>query len=340
METNAKDTSELHVVVGAGPIGTAVARLLVADGKRVVVITRAGAGPAGVQRVAGDASDAASMTRHGAGATAIYNCANPPYHRWPTDWPPMARALLEAAESSGAVLVTVSNLYGYGPASSSIGVAAYDESHPMTESTPLASIGKKGPVRAQMWRDARAAYEAGRVKAVEIRASDYIGPGASSVIGDRLVPRLLRGKGAPMLGSTQRLHTWTYTVDVARFAVMTATDPRAWGLAWHVPSNPARTQQQVVDDIAAAAGVPTVHVRALPHWGLRALGLFAPVMAELAETEYQFRDDFVMDSSLARTTFGFEPTPWDEVLAATVHSYRAAAKDGTGPTMDSTVAGK
>jgi hypothetical protein len=107
---------------------------------------------------------------------------------------------------------------------------------------------------------------------------------------------------------------------------MVAREPKAWGHAWHVPSNPARTQQQVVDDIAGAAGVPTVHVRALPHWALRALGLFAPIMRELAETEYQFRDDFVMDSSTARSTFGFEPTPWDDVLAATVRSYAAATK--------------
>ncbi len=322
MEADAKETRELHVVVGAGPIGTAVAELLVAEGQRVVVVTRSGGGPAGAERVAANAGDVASMRRHAMGATAIYNCANPKYHRWPTDWPPIARALLEAAESSGAVLVTVSNLYGYGPASKSIGVEAYDESHPMTESTPLASTGKKGPVRAQMWRDALAACQVGRVKAVEIRASDYIGPGASSVIGDRLVPRLLRGKGAPMLGSTQRPHTWTYTDDVARFAVLVARDPKAWGHVWHVPSNPARTQQQVVDDIAGAAGVPTVHVRALPHWVLRALGPFAPVMRELAETEYQFGDDFVMDSSLARTTFGFEPTPWSVVLDTTVRSYQ------------------
>jgi hypothetical protein len=38
------------------------------------------------------------MTELAAGAVAIYNCANPAYHRWPSRWPPMAQALLTAAD--------------------------------------------------------------------------------------------------------------------------------------------------------------------------------------------------------------------------------------------------
>ena len=48
----------------------------------------------------------------------IYSCAGPAYPRWVTDWPPLATALLTAAERSGAVLATASNLYGYGPVGS------------------------------------------------------------------------------------------------------------------------------------------------------------------------------------------------------------------------------
>jgi hypothetical protein len=38
-------------------------------------------------------------------------------------------------------------------------------------------------------------------------------------------------------------------------------------------------------------------------------------MRELRETEYQFRDDFIMDSSAAQETFALRPTPWDEIVA-------------------------
>ena len=68
------------------------------------------------------------LTAIAGGATALYNCANPPYHRWSTDWPSLAAALLTAAERSGAVLVTMANLYGYGPVDA-----------PMSEDTPLRS---------------------------------------------------------------------------------------------------------------------------------------------------------------------------------------------------------
>jgi nucleoside-diphosphate-sugar epimerase len=284
MNTTGHSQRELHVIVGAGPIGSGVARLLAQAGKSVLVVSRSGSGPAidGVDRVAADAANVEAMATLSKGAAAIYNCANPPYHRWPTDWPPIANSLLGAAERSGAVLVTVSNLYGYGPAWAALGVDGYDEAHPMTEDTPLAAPGRKGGVRRQMWRDALAAHEAGRIRAVEIRSSDYVGPGAESVLGERVVPRVLAGKGALVLGRTDRLHTWSFTEDVARMAVVAGSDPRAWGRPWHTPSNAPRTQQGAVDDLARVAGVAPVPVRSLPSLVLRGLSLASPLCGSCA----------------------------------------------------------
>jgi len=233
--------------------------------------------------------------------------------------------LLGAAERSGAVLVTISNLYGYGRAADSIGRAGYDAGHPMTESTPLAATGRKGKVRAQMWEDARAAHQAGRIRAVEVRASDYVGPGANAVLGDRVIPRLLRGQAVTLIGRVDQPHTWSFTEDVVAIAVLAARDERAWGQAWHVPSNPPRTQRQVVDDICRAAGVKSVPVRALPAAVLYGLGVASPLMRELRETEYQFSEAFVMDSAAARQAFGLDPTAWDEVVADVLGPYAGAA---------------
>jgi nucleoside-diphosphate-sugar epimerase len=219
------------------------------------------------------------------------------------------------------VLVTISNLYGYGPAGRSLGTAGYGLAHPMTESTPLAATGKKGLVRAQMWRQLLAAHQAGRLRAVEVRASDYVGPGAGSVLGDRVVPRVMSGRPVTLLGSVNRLHTWSYTGDVARMAVTAGSDPRAWGRAWHAPSLPPRTQRQAVDDMARAAGRQPVPVRSTPRAVLYAAGLFSPLMRELRETEYQFSEDFVMDSTAAQQTFGLDPTPWDVVVTSALRSF-------------------
>jgi nucleoside-diphosphate-sugar epimerase len=303
--------SESVLVIGAGVIGSRVAGMLAERGDRVSVVSRRGSGPAGV---AADAADAGAMARLAEGAAVIYNCVNPPYHRWPADWPPIAASVLAAAERSGAVLVTLSNLYGYGPRVP----GGYDEAHPITEATPLAATGRKGRVRARVWQDALAAHQAGRVRVSEVRAADFIGPGAQSAMGERILRPVRQEKNVSVLGRADRPHTWTFTDDVARMLVTAGTDPRAWGRAWHVPSNEPLSQRQVIDDFARAAGVGQVRIGQIPSVVLRGMGLVWPLMRELRETEYQFRDDFVMDSSAAQATFGLKPAPWEEIVAVTV----------------------
>src|SRR3954464_12905892 len=127
--------NERHVVVGAGPVGLATARLLAEQGREVVLVSRSGAGPEvpGVRREAADAADAARLSALAEGAQALYDCVNPPsYPVWPEFWPPVAAAFLEAAELSSAVLVTAAPLYAYGPVDG-----------PMTEDLPDAATGKK-----------------------------------------------------------------------------------------------------------------------------------------------------------------------------------------------------
>ena len=302
-----------HIVVGAGPIGTATSLLLAERGEEVVVVTRSGSGPThrAITRTTADGSSSATMTDLATGAVAIYNCVNPAYHRWPIDWPPIAGALLAAAEQSDAVLVTVSNLYAYGPVSD-----------PMTEDLPHAAQGPKGRTRAQMWRDALAAHDAGRVRATEVRGSDYVGPGAQSHLGERVVPRLLAGKDVTVMKSADTAHTWTATDDVARLLVTVALDERAWGRAWHVPSNPPRTQREAVGDLCRIAGLDPVKVKEYPSLLIRGMGLFNPLMRELPEVAYQLEDPFVLDSTAAQQTFGLAPTPWDDVLGGVIASYR------------------
>ena len=301
-----------HVVVGAGPVGLATARELVAAGHEVVLASRSGTGPelAGVERVAADAADADRLTelaQQGGGARALYNCINPPsYDVWSTYWPPVAAAFLEAAERSGAVLVTASCLYGYGPV---------DE--PMVEGMPDAAPGTKGRLRARMWADALAAHEAGRIRAVEVRGSDYMGAGITSAHVPMVVPRALSGKAVWMIGRPDQPHSFTDVRDMGRALAAVAADERAWGRVWHAPTNPAVTPAQAVADVCASVGRPPVSVHGVPRWVLHAAGWFSPVMRELRETAYQFERPYLLDSSAIAAELGLEPTPWAEVCLAT-----------------------
>ncbi|MGF1647609.1 MAG: NAD-dependent epimerase/dehydratase family protein [Kineosporiaceae bacterium] len=304
-----------HLVVGAGPVGTAVARELVALGHDVRLASRSGRGPdvPGAVRTAIDASDAAAVTRLAAGTDLVVNAVNPPqYHRWPQLWPPVAAALLTAAERAGAVLATVSNLYPYGRPDG-----------PMSEATPLRPADVKGEVRRRMWLDALAAHEAGRVRVVEVRASDFIGAGTGQNSHTaRLTRFVLSSRRAQVIGSPDLPHSWTYTVDVARTLVAAALDPGAHGRAWHVPTNLPRTQRELAADLAAVAGVPDVPVTGLPTIALRLVGVVDSRMRAVADSSYQFRMPFVIDDSAARSRFGLLPTPWADVLDVTVTDVR------------------
>ena len=305
----------LHVIVGAGPVGTATARLLAERGERVRVVTRRGTGPEhpAIERVAADAADADRLTALTEGADALYNCANPEYHTWPTDWPPLAAALLTAAERSGAVLTTVGNLYGYGPVDA-----------PMTEATPLAATGVKGRVRNRMWADALAAHRAGRARITEVRGSDYIGLGGKS-LPMMVLPKVLAGQRVFLPVAWDAPHTWTYVGDVARTLVAAATDPRAWGRAWHVPSAPPMSMRALADRAAELAGAPAPRLTRMPYPVLWLGGLADPFAREMRETAHQFAGPFVMDSTAASETFGIEGTPLDRVVDEMVTGLRAAA---------------
>lgn len=304
-----------HVIAGAGPIGSAVAMLLAGRGEQVRVLTRSGAGPEapGIETIAADATDTSRLAALAEGAAVLYNCASPPYHRWPAEWPPLADSLLAAAEATGAVLVTMSNLYGYGP-----------PARPMTENDPLAAAGPKGKTRAQVWAQALAACQAGKARVTEARASDYFGPGVrgQSPVGSRSIPRLLAGRPVSVLGDPDVPHSWTYLPDIAAALVTLGGDQRAWGRPWHVPTSPPLSQRQIYTTLARLAGAPPPKLRPVPPWLIRAAGMAIPYLREFGEVAYQFTAPFEVDSAAFQATFGAAPTPIDEALAATVSWWR------------------
>ena len=296
-------------VVGAGAIGSGVARSLARLGHHVSVVTRSGSGPnePGVTLVAADATDPIRLGEVAAGSTALFNCANPRYDMWPTDWPPLADSLLRASEASGATLVTMSNLYAYG------------QPHgPMTPHDALSATYEKAQVRAKMWHDAKAAHDAGRLHAVEVRASDFIGANANSLFDARMVRSIVAGRRCYVIGNPDVAHSWSYADDVVATLVKVATTPSSWGRAWHVPTNEPRSSRQVINDLARVAGVGELKVSAIPTWLLRFAGLFNSLARELPTTLYQFQSTFVIDDTETRELLGLTPTPWHDVLRGTL----------------------
>lgn len=299
----------LHIVVGAGPVGSATASLLAARGDQVRVLTRSGSGPAhpSIERIAADATDVAALIEHSTGARTIFYCAQPEYHRWTTDFPPLAAAARQAAEATGAVLISVGNLYGYGLVDG-----------PISESQPLRPNSRKGRVRAEIWTAALAAHEAGRLRTAEVRGSDFIGAGAKSAFTATVLPAVLAGRRALFPGDLDAPHSWTDVADMARTLVAVADDENALGRAWHTPTAPPLSVRALADLVATIADKRPARVARMPGLLLRIAGLVDTEAREMPELSYQFDRPFVIDSSAATAAFGFEATPTEAALRATI----------------------
>ena len=173
------DEDRLHVVFGTGQVGQASAAVLAGRGLTVRVVSRHRPPELadGIDWLAADATDLDAASDAAKGAAVVYQCLNAPYTQWPERFPPLQRGVLAAAERNGALLVSLENLYGYGPTGG----------RPMTEDLPLAATGVKGRTRAAMTGKLLAAADAGRVRVAIGRASDFFGPGVTqgSTLGER-----------------------------------------------------------------------------------------------------------------------------------------------------------
>ena len=306
-----------HVVVGKGAIGSTLAAQLASAGHEVLLVSRSAPSsplPEGVRHQSADVAAPGTLSSLARGAEALYNCVNPPYHRWVTEWPPLHEAFLDAAEASGAVLVITSNLYGHGAGS---GV--------MREDTPLRSTETKGRVRAAMWRSALERHEGGRLRVTEVRAADYFGPLAGDVAhyGARLLDPVLSGHTARPVGDPDQPHSVVFVPDFARTLAAAAQSPEAWGRPWLAPHHPAASFREVARRFARAAGRGEPRISPLPAPALALAAALSPLLREVRRVSYQFTEPFVVDSSLTESTLGLRPTPWDEAIDATIAWWRS-----------------
>src|SRR5204863_5300298 len=106
------------------------------------------------------------------------------------------------------------------------------------------------------WRAALAAHQAGRIRASEVRASDYIQ--ANSLLSFALGKPLLAGRRAYVPGPLDVPHSWTSINDAAAMLVTAATDERAWGRAWHVPTSDPLTVRELATLFAEVNGAPSL----------------------------------------------------------------------------------
>jgi nucleoside-diphosphate-sugar epimerase len=313
-------TTPIHVVTGAGPVGSTVAQQLADAGHQVRLLTRSGSGPVHplIERRKVDVSQPAALESAFEGAVAVHHCIHGSAYDakvWRAELPKAERAVLEAAGRVGAVVVFPESLYSYGHVDDV-----------MTETSPrTASTGKLG-VRTELL----AQREASATPTISVAASDFYGPAVRVAhAGDRMIPVVLAGKTMRVLGSLDQPHSFTYVPDLAAAMITAAGREDLWNSFLHAPTAPPVTQRELVRRVAEAGGVPTPKMSAIPVGVMSTMGLVSRAMREMAEAGYQFSRPFVMDSTASEERLGLAPTPLADGLATTVAWWRAqdAAKD-------------
>ena len=300
-----------HLVVGAGLIGRPLAERLAARGDTVTIATRSGSTAVGATARVLDANDPAAFAQAATDASTIFLCTNPPYTDWAAQWPPIFEAAISAASATDARIVVMGNLYPYGAPTGA-----------MTERSPETTTEAKGLIRQAGWAKMRAAHDAGQIRVVEVRASDYFGPGASGTahLGESFFTAVLGSKTAHVVGKPQLAHSWSYLPDIVTTLLAAADYTGDWGRIWHVPSSTV-SRTDIAGQLNAHYGTRG-KVSGYPQLLLRSLGVINPMMREVWASSYQFVMPYVIDSIETERELGVAETPWTEALLATAESYR------------------
>jgi nucleoside-diphosphate-sugar epimerase len=304
-----------HVVIGAGPLGRAVAtRPREADASvRLVNRRRPDAVPDSVDVRVADTTDADETVAACAGAAAVYDCVWLPYPEWSRTFPAVTDGIVRVATAADARIVVADNCYAYGPVDG-----------PITERHQAGATDAKGRTRAARART----YLDAPVPATIGRASDFFGLGVidTAPVVDPF-GAALRGERVAALGDPSVPHTFCFVPDFAAALVTLGAHDRAFGEAWHVPHPETVTIDDFLERVFDAAGTECA-VRSAPWFVEALLGVVNADVRELRAIRYQFSRPFVVDDSTFADAFDLAATPLDEAIESTLSWHRTERDDG------------
>ncbi len=297
-------------ILGAnGRLSRTVAKAFLNAGYDVVAVSRSGkplADLAGARFVAADAAHVEDLVMATRGAQIIFNGLNPLYTEWEEKVLPMARNVLEACRANKALHLFPGNVYGYGsPMPPELG-----------EDTPMRPSTSKGRIRVEMKRLFREDSERpGGVQTIVLRAGDFFGgTGTGSWFDQASVSKLSKGVFTAA-GPENLIHEWAYLPDFAdAFVKLAAVRTQLKPFEnLHFP-NHAMTELQLKAAVEKAVGRPLKLAR-LPWWALRIMGVFQPLMRELAIMSYLRFEPHRLVSTRLESLIGEIPfTPLNEAV--------------------------
>lgn len=295
------------VVLGAaGRVANEVGQAFLRAGYRVRAVTRNGRSVLpGAESVAADAADAAQLSRALEGADFVFNGLNPLYTEWEEKVMPMARNVAQALRGKGATHLFIGNVYPFGSTMPP----------QLREDTPYRPSTSKGRIRQQMKALFRSEAETYGTQTIVIRAGDFFGAGEGTWLDQAITTKL--GKGIfTSPGPMDLPHAWAYLPDLANAFVAAAAvaDKLPRFEVLHFPGHTV-TLAEMKAAIEKASG-KSLKTSFMPWWAIRAMGLFNPMMREIATMSYLWRTPHQLVSDRIEALLGPLPhTPLDEAIA-------------------------
>jgi nucleoside-diphosphate-sugar epimerase len=271
------------------------------------------------EHVSADVLNPESLNNAIKGSEVVYFCVGLEYNIkvWQRDWLPLMDNVIAACLANKAKLVFLDNVYMYGYVAGE-----------MTEKTPMNPTSKKGEIRKAVAEKLLDAFKNRGLKGCIARAADFYGPDCgNSMLTATGFENLAKGKTAQLLGNPDKVHSYTFTEDIAKSMATLGLDSRADGEIWHLPTakNPL-TGRQIVDIMAKSMGKKP-KLMGLGNTMVRIIGFFIPILKEMSEMMYQYNNDYVFNSEKYERTFGdVSPMPYEKGLAKTAQFYKEKAQ--------------
>ena len=300
-------TGSVLILGARGRFGRAASIAFRDAGWEVHTLTRGAApGIPGTIEHKGDLRDAGALARLAEGRDVIVHAANVPYPDWAKELPPLTRAVIGAADSSGATVLIPGNVYVFGA----------DMPEVLGSETPHRPNTHKGRLRVEMEEAFRQASRRG-VRSIVLRAGDFLEPESSGNWFDLVLAKSLASGRLTYPGRRDVVHAWAWLPDVARAAVGLAEirerlpafdDVHFAGLSL--------TGEELRNGLAQAMG-RDLTIRGFP-WMLLRLGApFNPMWRELLEVRYLWDVPHQLDPGpLAGLLPDYRPIPAEAVFAS------------------------
>lgn len=292
----------MQTILGAGGgAGTEITRELSNYTKEIRVVSR---NPKKVndtdQLMKADLTDPKQLDEAVKGSEIAYVTIAFPYNIkvWRELWPKFMKNLIDTCTKYKTKIVFVDNVYMYDP----------KYLNNMTEETPINPISQKGKVRAEVARMLMDAVEKNKVEAIIARAPDFYGLGVvGSMLYQSVYLNLLKDKSPQWLGKLDVIHNFIYSKDIGKAVALLGNTKDAYNQVWHLPTTDKKLTNQQWIELMMNAMNKQKKIQTMPDWMISLVGLFMPILKELQDVGYQFKQDYFFNSSKFNKRFNFTP---------------------------------